>query len=58
MNLPDDPVMLMSFINTLLRDKYSSFDQLCEDYNIKADGIINKLSAIGYNYNEVQNQFK
>lgn len=58
MNLPQDPVILLSVINTLLRDKYKSLNELCDDYNIKNDEIINKLKLIGYNYNCKLNQFK
>ncbi len=58
MNLPNDPVILLSVINTLLRDKYDSLEMLCDDYNISVDDIKNKLSPIGYNYNDTQNQFK
>lgn len=58
MNLPKDPVILLSFINTLLRDKYKSFDELCDDYNIKESEITSKLNLIGYSYNDKLNQFK
>ncbi len=58
MNLPNDPVILLSVVNTLLRDKYSDFHSLCDDYNVDENDVKNKLSAIGYNYNESQNQFK
>ena len=34
MELPKDPVMLLSVINTELRDKYPSLDALCEDREI------------------------
>lgn len=58
MNLPEDPVILLSVINTRLRDSYSSLDELCYDYNIKRENIEIKLGKIGYTYNESQNQFK
>lgn len=29
--IPKDPVMLMSFLNTKLRDRYSSLEELCQD---------------------------
>ena len=58
MNLPKDPVILLSVINTLLRDKYKSFDELCDDYNIKESEITSKLNLIGYSYNDNLNQFK
>lgn len=31
MELPKDPVMLLSVVNTKLRDYYTSLDALCED---------------------------
>ena len=58
MNLPSDPIILLSYINTQLRDKYSSFDQLCQDFNIKPEEISEKLSAVGYEYNAELNQFR
>lgn len=58
MNLPKDPVILLSVINTLLRDKYKSFDELCDDYNNKESEITSKLNLIGYSYNDKLNQFK
>lgn len=58
MNLPKDSVILLSVINTLLRDKYKSFDELCDDYNIKESEITSKLNLIGYSYNDKLNQFK
>jgi len=58
MNLPNDPVILLSVVNTLLRDKYANLDALCDDYNINENDIKEKLQGIGYIYNESQNQFK
>lgn len=55
--LPKDPVILLSVINTKLRDRYSSFSQLCDDLGENEKEIIEKLSAIGYEYNEEQNRF-
>lgn len=57
MPLPNDAVMLMSVINTKLRDNYSSLDALCEDLDVDKNEITNKLSAVGYIYNEKENQF-
>lgn len=55
--LPNDPVMLLSVVNTRLRDFYPSLDQLCEELDEDKQEIINKLSAIDYAYDEEQNQF-
>lgn len=42
LNLPSDPMILLSFINTKLRDFYPSLDALCEDANISKDEIVKK----------------
>ena len=34
--LPEDPMILFSFINTKLRDNYASLDELCDDMHISA----------------------
>ena len=53
-----DATMLLSIINTKLRDKYTSLDILCDDLEITKEYILNKLETIGYNYNETENQFR
>ena len=55
--IPKDPVMLMSFLNTQLRDNYSSFEDLCGAYDLDAEEISEKLSAIDYHYDVDRNQF-
>lgn len=55
--LPSDPVMLLSYINTKLRDEYSSLSALCEDTDVEEGEIVKKLSSIGYIYDEGQNKF-
>ncbi|MCI6677241.1 MAG: DUF4250 domain-containing protein [Clostridiales bacterium] len=57
MSIPNDPVMLLSFVNTKLRDYYHSLDAFCEDMNCDKSIIIAKLSAINYIYDEQKNQF-
>lgn len=56
-NIPQDPYMLLSFMNTKLRDEYGSIETLCEDLDVDPDDIIAKLEAIGYEYNPDTNQF-
>ena len=48
MELPKDPVMLLSVINTELRDKYPSLDALCEDREITKTSITDTLKVIDY----------
>lgn len=53
-----NPFVLLSFINTKLRDNYNSLDQLCDDLDISKEEVIEKLKSIGYEYNKDLNQFK
>lgn len=55
-NLPKDPVMLLSVINTALRDEYSSLDALCDDKGFNKTEIIDSLKKTNYSYNEELNQ--
>ena len=38
--IPNDPVMLLSFVNMKLRDKYASLDDMCEDLDISSENIV------------------
>lgn len=53
-----DPVILLSFINTKLRDEYSSLNLLCSDLSLDEKILKNKLKDIDYEYNKEMNQFK
>lgn len=55
--IPNDPLMLLSFINLKLRDFYGSLDDLCEDLDVSKEEIRQKLSDIQYRYDEERNQF-
>ncbi len=55
--LPQDPIILLSFINTKLRDNYSSLETLCDDMNVDRKEIEAKLASIGYVYNDSLNKF-
>ena len=55
--LPKDPIMLYSVINTKLRDFYSSLEALCEDMNIDENTLKEKLSSAGFEYDKERNQF-
>lgn len=57
MALPQDPVILLSVINTKLRDFYPTLDSLCDDLQENKDEIISKCRTIGYEYNADRNQF-
>ncbi len=55
--VPKDPVMLLSYVNTQLRDHFSSLDELCASMDLEKDSLLAKLSAIQYAYDDEQNQF-
>lgn len=55
--LPKDPVMLLSFINTQLRDTYESFEEFASAYQVDADATIETLRSIDYEYDISLNQF-
>lgn len=57
MNLPKDPVMLLSVVNTQLRDNYPSLSELAAAYMVDAGELSQKLAGINYHYDEEQNQF-
>lgn len=58
MTIPKDPVMLLSYINTQLRDYYSNLDILCEELELSKEVLIDTLKTIDYEYNPKQNQFQ
>ncbi|MCD7777374.1 MAG: DUF4250 domain-containing protein [Clostridiales bacterium] len=55
--LPKDPVMLLSYVNTKLRDEYSSLESLCYDCGVSQEEIIDSLEEINYIYDEKLNKF-
>lgn len=56
--LPKDPVLLLSVVNTKLRDSYPSLEELCYGEDADPDEVTKTLAAIGYVYQPDQNQFK
>lgn len=55
--MPKDPYILLSFINTKLRDEYSSLDALCDGLDADEGEITSKLAALDYRYDPDRNQF-
>ena len=58
MNLPKDPMMLMSVINMKLRDYYPTLEALCDDMEINQDELVATLTQIGFAYLPEINQFR
>ena len=56
-NLPNDPMLCLSVVNTKLRDFYKDLDSLCQDLDVDKDLLIDKLKMIDYEYDSELNQF-
>jgi CBS-domain-containing membrane protein len=57
MKAPKDPFMLLSYVNTKLRDEYTSLDDLCEGLDIDRRHLETVLSSIDYSYIKEKNRF-
>ncbi|MDD6991991.1 MAG: DUF4250 domain-containing protein [Oscillospiraceae bacterium] len=57
-NLPNDPIMLLSVVNMKLRDSYPTLEALCEDMEISPEELESRLKAVGFEYDKENNQFK
>ena len=57
MSLPEDPMMLYSYLNMKLRDEYPSLDALCEDMDVAKEEILDKMKGVGFEYDSERNRF-
>ncbi len=55
--IPNDPMILLSFVNTKLRDEYSSLDAMCDDMQLNRQELEEKLGSVDYEYNRELNRF-
>lgn len=55
--LPKDPFILLSYLNTKLRDEYPSLQEFCAANDLQIEEIIAALAHIGYKYNPQTNRF-
>ena len=56
-SIPNDPIILLSFTNTQLRDHFKNLNEFCKAYMIDETYITEKLKIVDYSYNEITNQF-
>ena len=54
--LPQDILILPSYLNTLLRDRYASLAELCDDLD-EDMALVTARMAAGWHYDSVHNQF-
>ena len=55
--IPNDPMVLFSWLNTKLRDEYDSLAALCEDMELDEEELKVKLAAIGFSYDADRRRF-
>ena len=57
MDVPQDPIILVSFVNTKLRDQFATLEELCQTYELNQAKLCQTLDSIDYQYDETTNQF-
>lgn len=57
MKIPKDPYILLSYINTKLRDEFHSLDDLCLSLNTDRMNLEATLTTIEYHYAKELNRF-
>ncbi len=57
MTLPKDPFMLLSYINTQLRDNFSSLSELAASLGADEEQIRSILKGAGFIYSDNLNRF-
>ncbi|MDE7166873.1 MAG: DUF4250 domain-containing protein [Bacteroidaceae bacterium] len=55
--LPQDPMLLYSVVNMMLRDRYNSLDELCDDLNVNRAQLEKRLAEVGFEYSASNNKF-
>lgn len=55
--IPNDPFILLSYVNTQLRDFYPTLEEMCKSLRLKEEELIKKLENIDYYYDADLNQF-
>ena len=55
--LPTDPMILLSYVNTQLRDFYPDLTSFCKDNGLDQEEICKKLRSIDYEYDLELNKF-
>ena len=55
--LPNDPILLLSVVNTKLRDQYPTLEALCDDLEEDRQALEEKLAAVDYRYDPQRNLF-
>lgn len=57
MDIPQDPIILLSYVNTKLRDQFTTLEEFCAACGVEEESIRETLSSVDYQYDEITNQF-
>ena len=55
--LPKDPMILLSVVNTRLRDEFPSLEELCLALDLDRRELEERLASAGFAYDEKNNRF-
>ena len=56
--IPQDPFILLSWLNMKLRDEYSSLNELCSALGLDQQLLEDKMKSAGFAYDPVAHQFR
>lgn len=57
MPLPQDPMILLSYVNTKLRDEFPSLRELCFTLGVDEEDLCRRMKQIDYEYDSALNRF-
>lgn len=57
MPLPQDPMILLSYVNTKLRDEVPSLRELCLTLGVDEEDLCRRMKQIDYEYDSALNRF-
>ena len=55
--MPKDPAILLSYVNTKLRDEFPSLAELCAALDVDQAALESALEWLDYRYSPERNQF-
>ena len=56
--IPRDPMILLSYVHTQLRDRYSSLEEMCRELELEQASIEHTLAEAGFAYDPERNCFR
>ena len=56
--MPQDPVILLSWLNTRLRDEGQTLEELCRDLDQDPEELKARMLAAGFDYDPAQRRFR